>query len=184
MTEAKKGPAEKRAVARSRSAEKRATAREQDAEERAETSLNAALRRFADRIEASNAVLSEAMQNSLAFLKDVLHDDQKNRRFWRWVLIFGLVLNFGILGALGYNAIEGARARAKLVDRSAEQGELLKKVDATLSIVQSVTGPAAQKKQAESLGAAFASIDCNNQHAIQRAMTQLGYEYPLTGGCK
>lgn len=164
--------------------EKRAATRSATATKKAADGVNGALSRFTDRIESSNAVLSEAMQNSLAFLKDVLHDDQKNRRFWRWVLIAGMVLNFGLLGALGYNAIEGAKARAKLVDRSAEQGELLKKVSQTLSLVESVTGPEAQARQGAGLSAALHSVNCDNQRNIARAMQSLGSPYELTEDCK
>lgn len=175
---------EKRAVARAAGAEKRSQTRDEAAEKRASVGLNAALERFAERIQASNNALAASIADSLAFLKEVLRDDQRNRRFWRWLLIFGMVLNFGLLGALGYNAVEGAKARAKLVDRSAEQGELLKKVDRSLAILENATGPEAQAKASASLGEAFVAIDCNNQRAIQRAMQNLNAPYELTENCQ
>lgn len=177
MTEAKKGPAEKRAITRASSAEKRGTARDADAEARAAKGLNAALDRFADRIQASNAALEQTMRDSLAFLKDVLHDDQKNRRFWRWVLIGGMVLNFGILGALGYNAVNGAKARSKLLEQNRVAQETLKKVDAA-------TNEAAQKKQAAGLALFLRTVKCDNQRNIQRAMTNLGAPYELDKECQ
>lgn len=166
-------------------AEKRATPRTAVAEKAGAANVNGALGRFADRIEKSNAGLAQIMQDSLEFLGRVLKDDQGNRRFWRWLLILAMVLNFGFLGALGYNAIEGARARAKLVDRSAEQGELLRKVSQTLAIVESVTGPDAQKRQATGTSAVLLKANCDNQRNIARAMVQLGHpDYQLTEECQ
>lgn len=137
------------------------------------------------RLEAAAVHANQGVVDALDFLRDLLRDDQKNRRFWRWLLIFGLVLNFALLGALGYNAVEGARARAKLVDRSAEQGELLQKVDKTLTIVESVTGPKAQAKQADSLALFLRTVKCDNQRNIDAAMEQLGHpEYELTEDCR
>lgn len=177
MTEPKKGPAEKRAVARAGAAEKRSKVRDAAAEERAAAGLDGALSRFATRIEASNKALASAMTQSLDFLREVLRDDQRTRRFWRSLLILALVLNFGLLGALGYNAVEGAKARSKLLDDNRQQEQ-------TLQILKDATGPEAQAKGQAQLLEAFKQIDCNNQRAIQRAMLQLGHEYPLTEVCR
>lgn len=166
MTEPKKGPVEKRADARSAAHEKRAA-----------EGLHQSLKEFAHQIERSNAGMVQVLENSLAFLQRVLKDDQKNRRFWRWVLICGMVLNFGLLGALGYNAIEGAKARTRLIANDTTQQE-------TLEILKGATGPEAQAKAAAGLLEAFKQIDCNNQRAIQRAMHNLNAPYELTPECR
>lgn len=157
--------------------EKRAAARSTAATKKTADGLNAALDRFAGRIESSNAGLSTAMQESQAFLGEVLTDDQRNRRFWRWILILGMVLNFGLLGALGFNAIEGAKARTKLIDNDAKQEE-------TLRIVQDATSPERQAEGQQQFARALEAVDCNNQRAIQRAMTNLGAPYELTENCQ
>lgn len=152
-------------------------ARSKASEKRSAEGVNSALEKFASRVEASNLALSNAMQNSLAFLQEVLHDDQRNRRFWRWVIIVGLVVNFGFLGALSYNAVQGAKARDHLLEQNRVAQQTLEKVDAA-------TSPAREAEGQRQLAVALHNINCDNQRNIQRAMAQLGNPYELTEDCK
>ena len=120
-------------------------------------------------LDASNV----GVEKALTYVGDGLIGIQRGRRRERVVMLLIALMVVGLC----WNAYEGRQARHKLVDQSQTQTE-------TLRILKDATGPAAQAKAQKSLGEAFRQIDCNNQRAIARAMTQLGYDYQLTESCR
>lgn len=124
-------------------------------------------------LDASNL----GVEKALKYVGDGLTEMQRVRRRDRAMTLLIAFVVLVLLGGLALNAYEGRQARHKLVDQSETQTQ-------TLKILKDATGPEAQKKAANDLLDAFKQIDCNNQRAIQRAMAQLGHDYPLTEACQ